>query len=114
MEDTEIEAIEREVRNAQTIIKFADALRRLKKNKDFIDVVLNGYFKEDAIRLVHLKARPDMQSEESQKLVISQIDAIGAFSAYMNTAFHKEQMAKKTMEDIEYARDNLSDDEGGQ
>ncbi len=101
MADHRIEAIEHQISNAQVSIKFAEALERLKKNKDFKDTILKGYFEEEAIRLVHLKGAPDMQSDEAQKMIITQIDSIGSFRSYLDTAYFKAKMARKTIEDGE-------------
>mgnify|MGYP000548386680 FL=1 len=99
MSTPEIEAIEKAIRNAKTILDTAGALDRLKKNKDFKDVVMKGYFREEAIRLVHLKANNSMQDPEAQKSILNQIDAIGHFCVYMDNTYKKAEQAAKIVED---------------
>lgn len=103
MANDQIEAIERDMAKAKPAIDFANALTRLKGNADFKTVVLKGYFEAEAIRLVHLKAEPHMQRPESQASVLSQIDAIGQFSGFLNAALAKAVMAQTTLDDGEAA-----------
>ena len=99
MANREIEAIELEIRNAQKILDTAATLDRLNKNVDFKKIVMEGYFKEEAIRLVHLKSQQHMSSPESQSMILNQIDAIGCLSSYMDATYHKAAMAHKVVED---------------
>ncbi len=106
MNTTQIEAIEKDRANASALVNLGTSLDRLKKNKDFNVLISKGYFEQEAIRLVHLKAAPSMQSDESQKYIIGQIDAIGAFRAYLDTIFARANMAQKVVED---AADELAE-----
>jgi hypothetical protein len=94
-----IEATERSIASAKSVADVVTSLARLKSNRDFKSMVLKGYFEEEAIRLVHLKSAPSMQSVDDQRALILQIDAIGCFSNYLNTLLAKATMASKTLED---------------
>jgi hypothetical protein len=94
-----IEAIERDVATATTIVNLGNTLERLKKNKDFNTVIVKGFFEQEAIRLVHLKADPSMQSKEAQDSIIAQMDAIGGLSSYLDTIILRANMARRTLED---------------
>ena len=102
-----IEAIERNIKQARIAVEESNALERLRNNKDFKKVILEGYFKEEAIRLVHLKADPSMQSLDSQKSIVSQLDAIGSFSAYLTHTLQRGAMASKQIESDEATRDEI-------
>ncbi len=101
MVNSEIEAIERNIKQAKVNADFGAAVERLKGNRDFQKVVLSGYFEQEAIRLVHLKADPNMQAPEKQASLVSQMDAIGAFKAFLDTALFKAEIATNSIESSE-------------
>lgn len=107
MSNGTIQAIEENIRQAKKIADFGDAVERLKSNRDFKRVILEGYFEQEAIRLVHLKADPNMQSPDNQKSILTQMDAIGALSQYFNTALFKAGMARKAIAADEETRDEI-------
>ena len=110
MDNDQVEAIEKQLQAARVVVEFGNALARLKSNRDFKEVVLKGYFETEAIRLVHLKASPHMQSAESQASIVSQMDAIGSFSAYLNAGLAKASMASRAMEDSEAALADINNE----
>lgn len=112
MANDQIEAIERDISKARTSVEFGNKLQRLRNNKDFKEVILNGYFEQEAVRLVHLKAVPYMQSPESQASIVKQMDAIGAFSGYMDAALSKAVMAAGAIEDGEAALVEITAEKG--
>lgn len=97
MANNQIGEIERDIRNAKDVIDFGAAALRLKANKDFKDVVLTGFFEKEAVRLVHLKGEPSMQTPDSQKSILTQIDAIASFSQYLNTVLAKARNAEAAL-----------------
>lgn len=94
----QIDALERNIKDAEDSIELGQSLDRLMLNKDFKIVVLNGYLKEEAIRLVHLKGEPSVQSAESQASIIRDIDSIAAFAQYLRKIKHFEGMSTKSIE----------------
>jgi hypothetical protein len=102
-----IDAIERNIEKAKAEVEFGAALERLKANKDFKKVVLEGYFEKEAIRLVHLKADCNMQSPEMQRSIVQQMDAIGSFSEFLNVRLQRAGMATKQIEADEETRDEI-------
>jgi hypothetical protein len=111
MSNETIQAIEDNIKQARKIVEVGDALERLKNNRDFKKVMLEGYFEQEAIRLVHLKSDQNVQSAEMQKSIIAQIDAIGAVSQYLSTVLHKASIARKAIASDEEARDELLEEE---
>lgn len=92
-----IAEIERNIQAAKPIAELADALDRLKTNRDFKKLILEGYFQQEAIRLVQLKADATFQSAERQRAILTQIDAIGALNQYFETVFFKANQARKAI-----------------
>ncbi|TXH13303.1 MAG: hypothetical protein E6R03_11530 [Hyphomicrobiaceae bacterium] len=110
-----IQAIDSNIREAKKIVDVGDSLERLRANRDFKRVILEGYFEQEAIRLVQLKADPNMQSLDSQKSIIAQIDAIGSLGQYFHAVYQKAQIARKAIVSDEETRDELlQDTEGGE
>lgn len=107
MSNATVQAIEDNIKQARKIVEVGEALERLKNNKDFRKVVLEGYFEQEAIRLVHLKSDQNMQSPDFQKSINAQIDAIGAVSQYFSTVRHKASIAAKAIASDEEARDEI-------
>jgi hypothetical protein len=107
----EIEAVEREIAQAKATIEFGKAVERLKTNSEFKKVVLDGYFRDEAVRLVHLKGDPAMQTMEKQDSVIAAIDAIAGFSGFLNTALAMARMAEKALESNEEVLTELQAEE---
>ncbi len=93
-----IQAIERNMKKAREVLEFSAALERLRGSRDFKKVVLEGYFEQEAIRLVHLKSDPNMQTPTIQQSIAGQIDAIGQLSQFFSTALQKSAMASRQLQ----------------
>jgi len=111
MTTSQLDAIERNIKQAKASVDAGNALKRLKLSKDFKQVILEGFFEQEAVRLVHLKADSNMQSPESQRAIVSNMDAIGSFSQYLNTVLYKADMASKSIEADEESRDEIMAEE---
>lgn len=107
MSQEQIESIERSIKQAKVIVDFGDAIERLRSNKDFKKVFSEGYFQQEAIRLVHLKADPSMQTPASQESIIAQMDAIGAVSQYLTIGLQLAVMAGKQIASDEETREEI-------
>jgi hypothetical protein len=107
MSSEAIQAIDRNIKQAKAVIEFGNALERLLNNKDFKKVVLEGYFEREAVRLVHLKSDQNMQSPDSQRSIVSQMDAIGNLRSFFDTALHSTRLASKAVDADEETREEL-------
>jgi hypothetical protein len=106
MQDT-VRLIEEGIQRDKKYVELDKALERLESNRDFQAVIHKGYLEQEAIRLVHLKAEPAMQTPERQASVLSQIDAIGGLIQYLRVVSHNAQVATKSIESAEAERDEL-------
>lgn len=112
MTDT-VQKIEENIKQARQIIELQAALDRLATNKDFKLVITEGYLKQEAIRLVHLKAEAFFQTLERQSAIVRDIDGIGSLVSYFTTLRHNAETARKAIEADEFTRDEiLSEGEG--
>lgn len=102
-----IQEIESNIKEAQKIVEMGNALNRLKHNQDFKKVIMEGFFKQEAIRLVHLRSDTAMQSQAMQDSINKQIDAIGSLSQYFQVIQHQASLAVKAIAADEEARDEI-------
>lgn len=92
-----IKEIELNIEQARTLVEFGNAMERLRNNRDFKLVIGEGYFEKEAIRLVHLKADPAMQTPANQESILKQMDAVGSLNQYFHLVFHRASMAEKAI-----------------
>ena len=114
MSSETLKQIEQEIENAKIIVELSDSLERLSNNRDFKKIVLENYFREEAVRLVHLKGNPAMQKEEHQKAILSSMDAISALRQYFQTIEQQANQARRSILGAEETRDELLAEELGQ
>lgn len=98
MSNQQIQEIELNIVQAKKMVDLGGALERLRGNKDFKKVIQEGYFEKEAVRLVHLKADPSMQTPERQQSIVSQMDAIGTLNQYFGSVFHQARLAAKAID----------------
>jgi hypothetical protein len=102
-----IQDIELNIKQAQLLVDTGNALERLRNNQDFKKIISQGYFEQEAIRLVHLKSDQNMQTPALQASIVAQMDAIGALNQYFQTVFHRAALAEKAIAADEETRDEL-------
>ena len=107
MNTLELQKIEQSIKQSQKVVDLGESLERLVNNRDFKKVILEGYFEQEAIRLVHLKSDDNMQSYESQEAIEKQMTGIGAFSTYLSTLRTRAQMAVNAVAADEQTRNEL-------
>lgn len=105
---TVLQDIEANIKNSKELIDLGASVERLKSHRDFKKVIIDGYFKDEAVRLVHLKADPGMQSVTSQADLVKQMDAIGALNQYFTTALRKASFAAKALADDQETLEELA------
>ena len=91
-----------------TRIQMLEALERLEKNKDFQLVILNGYMKDEVLRINSLLANPTIKTQGKRPDVMEMLVAISTFGEYMNTIKAMGATAK-------YQQENpIEDNENGE
>lgn len=112
MSQDHIQEIELNIAEAKKFVALGKSVEKLMANRDFKKVISEGYLEQEAIRLVHLKADPNMQDAESQAAIVTQIDAIGSFTAYLNKVMGQARMAEQAIEADEQELDLIRGEEG--
>lgn len=101
MSQYEIKELEDNMKELQEMVDLGNSLEKLLKNRDFKKVIEKEYLREEAIRLVHLKADANMQNEQGQKRVLRDLDAIGSFTQFLDLVRQKAEAAKEAMAECE-------------
>jgi len=110
MSQSQIEEIELNIEQAKTLVEQGRALERLYNNRDFQEIIGKGYLEREAVRLVHLKSDPSMQSEEMQREVVKSIDGIGCLTHFFRSLSHQAMLAEKAIEEDERTREELMEE----
>lgn len=111
MSTNQLKEIEDSIKSARKLVELGDTLERLKSNRDFRAIVLEGYFEKEAIRLVQAKSNPALQSAEMQKLILTQIDSIGNLNLFFATIVQQASIARKSIEQDESMLEELANEE---
>lgn len=111
MSSNEIRLIEQSIASAKQLVALQESLQRLYSNRDFKKVVLEGFFEKEAVRLVHLKSDPNMQTAERQSNILVQMDSIGTLNQYFQTIFQLGSMAEKSIASDEQTLAELMNEE---
>lgn len=109
--DTQLAQLDREEKQAKYDKGMAESLERLYSNRDFKRLVLDGYFKDEAVRLVQLKATPSMQNPQSQASIIQQIDAIGSFQQFLTIVGQQGNLAERFLDSVEDTRSFITSED---
>jgi len=80
-----LKAIDAVIAERREAIKLGEALNRLMKNQDFIDVILEGYINKEAKKLFAILTDPSGKSPYSAEKIHLMLEAISHFKGYVGT-----------------------------
>lgn len=80
-----LEAIDAAIAKSNAAIKRGERLKRLMKNPDFIDVILEGYIEVEAKKLFKILTDPTGASPLSNEEIHLKLEAISHFKGYVGT-----------------------------
>jgi hypothetical protein len=103
--------IQVDLESANTQVSLSESIQRLMKNRDFKKVMTEGYFKDNAVRLVTLKGNPEFQSAEDQAHLIKEMDSIGSVQNYLQAQLTMGHQAAGAIEDYEEELERLREQE---
>lgn len=84
-----LQAIDAVIANKRKAIKRGEALKRLMKNQDFIDVILDGYIEAEARKLFSILTDPSGDSPYTAERIDLMLEAIRHFKGYVGTDTYK-------------------------
>ena len=107
MLNNDMQEIEIDIDEARKAIELGEIVTRLEKHPDFRTLVIEGYFRDDAARIVMLKADPEFISEERQGKLDRDILGISVFGEYLRTKKVLGTMAQQAIYQHEQTREEL-------
>ncbi len=108
MSKTQINQIELKIETAKEMVQRRKDLDKLLTVPEFLSVIEEGYFKDEASRLVMYKASPAVAGDPKEQYSIDKrIDAIGFLRQYFIGIVAMGNQAEKTILDDEETRDAL-------
>jgi hypothetical protein len=105
--EQQLASLDRQEKHAKKRVELGNALERLRSNRDFNKLIVDGYLRDEAVRLVHLKASSDMQSPAQQAAINRDIDGIGALNEFFSNTAILARMAVKELSDVEQTRTDI-------
>jgi hypothetical protein len=111
----EVQQIQLEIGQARDWIRKAECLERLRDNPDFKDLILEGYFKEEAARIVGLKASPNFIFAGEDQMTFLNIleNGVGALQQYFAQIRMQSDAASKSLEEMENTQEEVYAEEAG-
>jgi len=96
-----VKGLNADLAEMRNISELGEVLSRLEANSDWKKLIDEEYLKNEAVRLVHLLASPNMQGKEMQETILGDIRAIGAFRAFLQKVATFGHNAKSRIPEIE-------------
>ena len=98
--EQQIQEVEVNIEAARSIIAKGDAIDRLYQNKDFQEIIIQGYLKDEAHRLALLSGVPHLDPLKGAN-ILRDIQAIGTFYAFLDTTLKRaDQMREDVGRDL--------------
>ena len=109
--ENQIEQVEITIEQAKEKVTQKSSLDKLLSNKDFIDIILVGYFKNEASAMALMLGNPATQTEVDQTRIIKNIEGIGRLNNYFSSIMQLGHIAEKTIKEHEELRSELLKEE---
>lgn len=107
MDDTA--EIELSLTNAKVFVERRDMLNKLMSNREFKKVIVEGYFKDESVRLVSLLGDPAMESHREE--IIRSMDGISQLQVFLRTVVQTGNMAAQSVKEYEAALEDMRNDD---
>ncbi len=102
--------IELELEVAKAAVNRQLAVERLMTNPDFKQIVIDGFLKEEAVRLVHLKGDKNYQDSFNQEMISKQMDCIGFLNGYFQVIKMQSDISEKAIREYHQELGNDSEE----
>lgn len=99
--ESEVEEIQITIESARETVAKRDNLLKLAKNRQFKEMIMEGYLKEEAIRLTQISAR--IEHKEYRDEIADAIKAISHFQQWMDRILTMGDMAETSILEHEKA-----------
>lgn len=93
-----MQEVEISIETARKIIRKGELIEKLEKDPLFVELITEGYFRDEAARLVMLKADKNFASEKQQQTLDNSILGISVLGEYLRTQKLLASMAQDSLE----------------
>lgn len=105
MSQTQIEEVELTIEEARKMVTRGKMAEKLASNREFKKLVLEGYFQEEAARLVHLLGDPAAAAHREH--ILRDMEGIGGLKRYLSTVVQLGRQAEMEIAECEETLDEL-------
>lgn len=110
MSEREIEQIELTIEEASKMARIGEKALALSTNKLFKEIVMDGYFVQEAARLALLSSDPNIP-ENVRTYILRDMNGPGAFKRYLQTLVQMGNQARREVEESRETLQELMDEE---
>lgn len=110
MSQNDIEQVELTIAEAKKVVDRGRMAEKLSRNPDFKKLVMDGYFVDEAARLVHLSSDPTLP-ENIRNVVLRDMNGPGAFKRYLSALVQMGKNAAREIEEHQETLDELREEE---
>lgn len=111
--DDQIQQVEMSLEEARRIQAFRDAIFRLERNSDYKTVITDGYFRDEALRLVMISGEFNL-SEKAQEAVINDIKAISSLAQFLRNAVTAGSLMDQEVKSYQETLDEIREEQTGE
>lgn len=104
---SQVEELEVSMEYAKGLVAKRDMLDKLSRNREFKQLVLEGYFKDEAIRLTNLSADPHPQIKEHREDIFLAIQAVSVLRQYFQRIQREGEIAENEIREHLQALDEV-------
>ncbi len=109
-DQVDLEVVEQQIQTGEAIQKFRDDLIKLQNYPEWKNIIEEGYFKEEAARLVMAKSA-DL-SPDSLRLIDNMISGVGAFAQWLEGIKNRGRDVDRYLPEWEETRNEIIQGEG--
>lgn len=107
---SEVNELEISIAEAKKMVDRKDQALKLASNREFRKLILEGYFKEEAARLVEVSALPHFEDKRDE--IFGEIKGISYFQQYLRNIVRAGEVAERDIRDQSEELDMLRSEEG--
>jgi len=107
MSAEDIKEIEVTIDQAKEQVERMEALDRLRQNKDWKNIIEEGYFEKEASRLVCALGEPALQEDKQQEQLQNMMKGVTWFRQYLNSIYMFGRQAQQAMPSYEQTREEI-------
>jgi len=112
--EEQIQQVELSIEDAKETIRVMEMLAKMSATPEWKTIIGDGYFRDEASRLVLIRAEPSQQSPEAQKTINDQITAIGHLRMYLSSIMQTGIAMEASLESHEEALQELQHEDDGE